>query len=157
MNKSKTIASLLAASMLAAIPVVLAQGAPPPPPPPPPAPAANAGAPGASGAASGRRGGRGAMGAGTGAFQAPDQPTAEEFATLNKALKDLISKADPDAGKALAAHPTWMPLQPARGGAPGVVPGGNTGRRGGSGGTGGRRGGSGAPAGSGAAPAGSGA
>ncbi len=129
MKSSTKILSILAASSLAAsIPVVLAQGTPPPPPPPPPAaPAMPANG---SGSASGRRGGRGGTGGfGTG-FGAPvDQPTTEEFATLNKALKDLLSK-DPDAAKVLAAHPTWNPLAPAFGGA-------NRGGRNGRGGTGG--------------------
>ncbi len=164
MNKSKIVASLLTACTLAAIPVVLAQDAPPPPPPPPPpAPAAanaGGGANGSAGSGSGRRGGRGGTAGGRNGSGAPgafagggapvDAPTAEELAVVNKALKDVLSK-DADAAKVLAAHPTWNPIAPAFGG------GFNGGRgaaaagsgRGGRNGGGGRAG-AGAPAGSGA-------
>ena len=144
-SSTKLLSILAASSLVASIPVVLAQAAPPPPPAPPPAPAPMA--PAASG--------RGQGGPG---FQAPDAPTAEELTTINKTLKDLLSKADPDVAKILAAHPTWNPIVVFGNGrgAAGAF-GGNTGRGGrnmGGGSGRGGRGGQGAGAGAGAAGSG---
>ncbi len=156
-NSLKAFSILAASSLVAFIPAILAQSAPPPPPPPP-APAANGGNGAGPGASGGRRGAGAGAGAGAGFAANTDQPSATELAAINKALKALLSQ-DAAAKAALDAHPGYNPIQPqggfngaGRAGGPGAS--GSGGRRGGAGGSGGGRrgaGGSGAPAGSGTA------
>jgi len=156
MKNPKKIIATIAAGLLAAGTLAFAQDAAPPPPPPPPPPAA---APaGGSGGGAGRAGGGGGRRGGGAA--APAQLAPADLATINKVLKDLIGKADPDAQKIIDANPTWNPITPAGGGAAGARGGraGGGGRRGGAGGgAGGPGGAAGGAGGAGAAPAAGGA
>ncbi len=129
MNTPKKISTLLAAGMMAATAVTLAQNAAPD------AAAPAASAPMAPPAGSGGRRG------GTGPAANTDIPNPTELAALNKALRDLIAKQSPEAKAALDAHPMWSPLTLGGFGAAGAR--GAGGRRGGGGGAGAGGGGAG--------------
>jgi hypothetical protein len=49
---------------------------------------------------------------GPGGFPNPVQPSPEELAKINSAMKALLVKQDPSLGPAMASHPAWQPIPP---------------------------------------------
>src|ERR1041385_5007940 len=43
-------------------------------------------------------------------FPAPNQPSQEEFEFINKKLKQLLAKDDPQIKTILEQHPAWNPV-----------------------------------------------